>query len=460
MKSWLSLFVLAASAAACQCNQGVNNVGTDAGDGGSTSDAGSMGDSGSPGPDAGNLPDGGSGKIEHLVIVVLENHTFDNLFANFPGAHSVSQFPIPDGGGSVLTAAPCPDVMPIDPCHAHSCALTDWDNGRMDGWFSEPEGAPDAGRLPWCQYQQSQVPGLWDLASNYGLADNYFSSVLAPSFPGHMVLLAAQAGWATDNPSQLIPWGCDDGSSSLVSILPPPDAGTCAPSAVFPCFNIPSGPDLLAPGMTWKFYGTDTVIWGIWSMFDAIKPIRQGPGWTNVVAYNPDFDNDAKNGTLPNVAWLVDQDAYSGHPEPPPLSFSMCKSVTWITEHVNEVINGPQWSTSAVIITWDDFGGFVDDVSPPTSALYGCDATNPYGPGFRLPAIIVSPWVKKGVFHGFTEQASIVRLIEELFSASKQPGQLHAMDPAARDDVAGSLLDAFDFNQTPLPAVPAATQCP
>ena len=165
------------------------------------------------------------------------------------------------------------------------------------------------------------------------------------------------------------------------------------------------------------------------------------------------FDTDVDAGTLPTVTWLVDQDLASGHP---PLSMCVCDE--WVATRVNELITSPYWPTTAVIITWDDFGGFYDHVAPPEQ--YGCDQYQPYGLGFRVPAIIVSPWVKPGVFHGVTEQASIPRLIEELFGGPNAVGMLHAMDPDARDDVAGSLLPAFDFNQTPLPPILAKATCP
>jgi phospholipase C len=225
---------------------------------------------------------------------------------------------------------------------------------------------------------------------------------------------------------------------------------------VFPCFDIPSAPDVLQPGQTWKFYGSDygPLLGGVWSMFDAISSVRNGPGWANVVPYSQ-FATDVQNGTLPTVSWLVNEDLDSGHP---PLS--MCASDTWTAQNLNKLINSPLWSTSAIIITWDDYGGFVDHVPPPVSAQYGCDGTSPYGLGFRLPAILISPWVRRGVFHGLSEQASLVRLIEELFGAPGAVGSLHALDPAARDNVAGSLLDAFDFHQVPLPPVPAKEACP
>jgi phospholipase C len=187
-------------------------------------------------------------------------------------------------------------------------------------------------------------------------------------------------------------------------------------------------------------------------MFDAIDGIRHGSGWSNVVPYSQ-FAGDVGGNDFPNLVWLVDQDLDSGHPP-----FSMCSSVTWTVNFVNMVMQSAYWDTSAILITWDDFGGFYDHVVPPVR--YGCDDQHPYGLGFRLPLILVSPWVRRGVFHGLSEQASVVRLIEELFGDASAVGALHRMDAAARDDVAGSLLGAFDFRQDPLPATPAQASCP
>jgi phospholipase C len=407
------------------------------------------------GVDAGTTANVTQTPIEHLVIIVMENHSFDNLFANFPGAESLSHFEGPNGA---FDAPRAPDRLPRDLCHSHECALTDWANGAMNGWEQVPGNDVNGDHLAWAQYQRSQIPGLWELAENYALADHFHSSMLGPSFPGHMMTLAAQAAWSLDNPTapvvgDLLPiWGCDDPPGTTVNAL---QSGTCTMIKPTPCFNIPSAPDILPAGATWKFYGTSVTVFGtnlVWSLFDAISPIRNGPGWSNVVPES-EFAKDVANGTLPTVSWLVPQDLNSGHP---PLS--MCDSVNFITRHVNEVIRSPLWSSTAIIVTWDDFGGFFDHVPPPSQ--YGCDAQHPYGLGFRLPAIIISPWVKRGVFHDVTEQASIVRLIQELFDPAGATGQLHARDPAARDDVAGSLLPAFDFTQTPLPAVPAQETCP
>jgi phospholipase C len=443
--AFLALAAFALGALACGSKP---HGAADAGDAGAAgADAGDAGFPGADaGPDGGSKGDGGRGSIEHLVVVVLENHTFDNLFAGYPGAESKSHFDGPDGG---FDAPHAPDRLSRDLCHSHECALTDWAGGTNEGWEQTAGANNNGDHLAWAQYRRADIPGFWGLADSYAIADHFHSSMLGPSFPGHTFLLAGQAGWSLGNPSGVsIDWGCDQLPSTRVGTL---DNGTCATKDVFPCFDIPSAPDTLAAGVTWKFYGS-SYLGEVWSMFDAVRSIRQGPGWQNVVDYGS-FEKDLAAGTLPNVSWLVDEDLDSGHP---PLS--MCDSVKWTVKRVNELVNSPYWERSAVLVTYDDFGGFFDHVPPPTQ--YGCDAAHPYGLGFRLPLIIVSPWVKKGVFHGVTEQASVVRLIEELFGGPGAVGSLHARDPAARDDVAGSLLDAFDFDQAPNPAVPAQESCP
>src|SRR5262249_50204139 len=219
-------------------------------------------------PDRG-MPAGETFPIDHVVVIVKENHTFDNYFGSFPGAEGTSV--AHTSTGDVPVGRP-PLILLRDLCHSHACALADWHGGRMDGWNEgDPKNAND--RLAYAQYREADIPNYWQYARHYVLADHFFSSMLVPSFPGHSFFLAAQAGWALGNPSQLIPWGCDDLPGTTVDVLAD---GTCRVESVFPCFDYPTVPDLLPPGVTWKFYGSKEppLVGEVWSRVDAVDPVR------------------------------------------------------------------------------------------------------------------------------------------------------------------------------------------
>src|SRR5215813_10094768 len=209
--------------------------------------------------------------IRHVVVVVKENHTFDNYFGSFSGADGIAQIATAAG----LIAPPhAPDVTPRDLCHNHRCALTDYAAGGMNGW-EQVSGASSGGdNLVYAQYAEADIPNYWQYARRFTLGDQFFANVLGPSFPGHTFVLAAQAGWASGNPDSDLSypfWGCDQYPSARVTVEDP-RAG--APEQRFPCFDIPSLPDVLPAGVNWRFYGTNFyVLPEIWSMFNAIKPI-------------------------------------------------------------------------------------------------------------------------------------------------------------------------------------------
>jgi phospholipase C len=405
--------------------------------------------------------------IRHVVVIVKENHTFDNYFGSFPGAEGTLT-----ADGNICTTpagkAPCahaPDAPPHDLCHEHSCALIDYDHGALDGW-NKPGGSDTGDSLAYAQYTENDIPNYWQYARHFVLGDHFFANELGPSFPGHFFLLAAQAGWAYDNPPTDLPaklaglppkffpphpyWGCDEWEGDTVSIL----AHGTTPSAVFPCFDIPAIPDILPAGVDWKFYGTnwDGFFGEVWSMFDAVDSIRNdAKRWSRVVL-ETQFAKDIQAHALPNVTWLVDQDQYSEHPNLvlPGLNVPLggvCAGEGWTVKYVNQIMQSEYWQDTAIIITYDDFGGWYDHVKPPRQ--YGGTTAEPYGLGFRLPLLIISPYAKPGfIFKEVAEQASIARFIERVFGAQ---GTLHDRDPAAQDAQANDLLNAFDFAQKPQP---------
>jgi phospholipase C len=396
-------------------------------------------------PDA-RPPDAAPIKIHHVVVVVKENHTFDNYFGSFPGAEGIAQITTPHG---VITPPHAPDRTPRDLCHEHACALTDYDGGLMDGWDSVKGSSQNGDDLAYAQYAEADIPNYWQYARHFTLADHFFADELGPSFPGHTFVLAAQVGWATGNPptNVLHPyWGCDQDANATVTIQ---NQTTCQDEQVAPCFHIPSVPDVLPDGVDWKFYGTNFYLLPeIWSMFDAIDSIRHGPGWSHIVNANT-FDSDVDNGTLPAVSWLVDQDLDDEHPA----VGGVCAGENWTVGHLNHLMQSPLWADTAILFTMDDFGGWYDHVKPPRQ--YGCDPQHPYGLGFRLPLIVISPYAKAGyVMHGTAEQASIPKFIETVFGAPA----LSTLDPAAQDGQANDLMDAFDFTQQPLPPLVLQTR--
>ena len=391
--------------------------------------AGDAGDAGNPG-----MP------IQHVVIIVKENHTFDNYFGSFPGAEGTAQCQTSQGP---IAPPRAPDAMPRDLDHSHTSALAEWNQGAMNGWDSVSTTSSSGDNLAYAQYQEADIPNYWAYAKAFTLGDHFFANVLGPSFPGHMFTIAAQAAWSFDNPDTptfTAYWGCDEPASNLEPIFVD---GGCTVGNVSPCFQIPSVPDVLPAGVDWKFYGSNFYLLPeIWSMFDAIKPIRQGPGWSNVVNVST-FDSDVAAGKLPAVSWLVDQDLADEHPQ----VGTICNGENWTVGHINALMQSSYWGHVAIVFTMDDFGGWYDHVPPPRQ--YGCDAQHPYGLGFRLPLLVISPWAKPGfVFTEQAEQASIAKFIETVFGSTHA---LSDLDPAAQDGQANDLMGAFDFTQKALP---------
>jgi len=389
--------------------------------------------------------------IKHIVVVVKENHTFDNYFGSFPGAEGTTTCKKSDG--STFPCPHAPNFTSHDLSHAHSAGLVDYNNGKMDGWdLPGSSSGTNTDNLAYAQYTEQDIPNYWQYAKHYTLADHFFSEMIGPSFPGHLAVLAGQAGWALGNPDAIPYWGCDQPPATRIEIQ---DQKTCTTKQIFPCFDIPTVPDILPAGVNWKFYGSNFYVLNeIWSMFNGVKSIRNGPGWQNVVNVSQ-FETDIDNKTLPAVSWLVNQDLNGEHPGIP--GEGICNGENWTVKKLNKLMASEYWKDTVVFFTMDDFGGWYDHVPPPRK--YGCDPAAPYGLGFRLPLIIMSPYSKPGfIFKEVAEHASIPKFIGKVFGATKT---LHDLDPAAQDAQANDLMNAFDFNQAPLvPLILKERTCP
>jgi phospholipase C len=270
------------------------------------------------------------------------------------------------------------------------------------------------------------------------LADAFFSSLQGPSFPNHLYTVGAQSGGALNNPTNSpARWGCDSPANSRVLIFN--DDGDLR--HVYPCFDFKTLADLLQnEGLSWGYYAPGIGQSGyIWSALDAIRHIRLISLWQQHVVPTEQFVLDAQSGNLPAVSWLVANAELSEHPPA-----SVCIGENWTVTQLNAVMTGPDWDSTVVFLTWDDFGGFYDHVAPPVVDNFG------FGP--RVPFLIISPWAKRDyITHTTLEFSSVLKFIEERFD----------LDPLTeRDKDANDLIDSFNFDRQPRrPLILNTRQC-
>jgi len=380
---------------------------------------------------------GGIQKIQHVVFMVKENRTFDNYFGTYPGADGATSGLTSTGLTVALT--PASYSTPRDLCHYRTCAEADVDGGKMDG-FDLYQGSVGGDYLAYTQFSQQLIPNYWSYAQHFVLADKMFSSLTGPSYPNHLYTVGAQSGGVIDNPiSASTTWGCDSDDAGEVDVMDPVSGQV---TYQFPCFDFETLADRLQnAGISWRYYAPPEGQPGYnFSTLDAIRHIRFSDLWTQYVVSDTQFTKDAASGNLPAVSWLVTANSQSDHPP-----FSVCAGENWTTQQLNAIMQGPDWASTAVFLTWDDWGGFYDHVAPPTVDVYGL--------GPRVPLIIISPYAIAGyISHTQYEFASFLQFVEQDFN-------LPAL--TARDAQANSVLDSFDFNQSPIPPFVLGTHtCP
>ncbi len=375
----------------------------------------------------------GSSPIQHVVFIIQENRSFNNLFLGYPGA--TTQGYGYDTKGNKISLQPIDLATEWDIDHADTDFFAACDGTgklpgtqcKMDGWNNEQTTLHVPPNAPYAYVPRSEIRPYWDMARQYVLADGMFSSNIDASFVAHQYAVAAYASHTVNGPAG--PWGCEGGSNDTVPRL---TARRTAGSRVVTCFDNPSiGSEADAAGVSWRFYaGNIYGDGGLWSSYQAVKPIFDGPDWNADVVNPPSqFLTDIAGGTLAGITWITPTYGTSDHG-----GMSASKGPAWVASVVNAIGTSPYWNSTAIFLMWDDWGGWFDPVAPPFEDYDGL--------GFRVPMIVISPYAKRGyVTHAQYETASVVRYMEDNFGLA----QMAAADARAADPAG----DALDYNQKP-----------
>ena len=404
--------------------------------------------------------------IKHVVVIMQENRSFDSYFGTYPGADGL---PV-DANGNFATCVPDPAagtcVYPyhdfrdanIGGPHSFSSSITDINNGQMNGFISATEaaGAPRVDVMGY--HDRREIPTYWNYAHGYVLQDHMFAPTLAWSQVDHNYMVS---GWSAT---------CSD----------PSDVSTCktamGPTDPNKAPAYPSQPDYAWTDITYLLHKAG-VSWGYYvssgtqpdcddgALTCIQKPQPSACGTPNVWNPLPDFltvhqDNETGNimdvrnfytaaatGTLPAVSWVIPGAGNSEHP-----SALVSTGQSYVAGLVSALQNGPDWESTAVFLSWDDWGGFYDHVVPPT--------VDGYGYGIRIPGLVISPWAKHGyIDHQVLSHDAYLKFIEDDFLGSQRLDPTTDGRPDPRPDIReskaalGDIANDFDFTQKLQPRV-------
>jgi phospholipase C len=380
----------------------------------------------------------GTGKIEHIVYIVQENRSFNNLFEGYPGADTVSRGK--DSKGRTIQLRPVSLATEYDIDHSASAMFAACDGTgklpgtkcRMDGFDREGSyGGPANPEYVYVPHKETKP--YFDMAHEGVLADRMFQSQLDESFVAHQYIIAAQAHSSVNVP--WLAWGCEGGPGDSVQTITHQRAVAASQPA---CFDYQTlGDEFDTAGLEWRFYTSkySQPLGGYWSGYQAVRHIFKGPDWRkDIITPQKRFLTDVAAGKLPSFTWITPTCPDSDH-----LACGGGFGPSWVASVVNAVGESKFWKTTAIFVQWDDWGGLYDPVAPP---YRGYD-----GVGFRVPLLVLSPYAKANyVSHVQYETASVLRFAEDLFGL----GQLAAADRRATSPAA----DCFDFSQKARAFVP------
>ena len=407
-------------------------------------------------------------KLKHLIFIVQESRSFDHFFGTFPGA---------DG---IPTNPPCQ----IDPQHPSACdtpypdhkagnmggpstnayQVQDVDGGKMDGFVESAEQAESGRCGSHCKvdvmgfHDGTDLPNYWAYASAYTLFDHFYESVEAWSLPAHLALFSGWSASCTQPAYQASQPNVDDCASSFDDQTWSPAGDGAAPT---PYLWTDITYLLHQHAVSWNAYldgglgppigPPDTEVQGIWIPLGGFETVVDDGQYPNAIGSTAlDFRNQALAGTLPQVSWVIPNYLDSDQPQA-----SIKTSQSYVTSLVNAVMKGPDWDSSAILIVWDNMGGFYDHEPPPF-------ALDSEGPGLRVGSILISPYAKAGfIDHRIATTDSYLKLIEDVFLDGERISQSGRPDPRPdyRDQAKrlSDLLDAFDFSAPPRPALVLST---
>ena len=391
-------------------------------------------------------------KIKHVIVIVQENRSFDSYFGHFPGATGIPKgvcVPDPVNGGCVKPFVDHKDSNQGGP-HDNSNALADINKGMMNGYVGQAElhchGVAPCPTDVMGYHTKSDIPDYWAYAKNFVLSDHFFESDHSWSFPAHLFLVS---GWSASckTASPVSCTGTDDPRDRTASD-PRPFAWT---------------------DLTWLL-NRDHVSWGyfldggagkggvpeIWNTLPGFRDVHHD-GQDGNVQPLASFMSEAASGHLPAVSWIVPKPADSEHP-----AALVSRGQAYVTRLINAVMRSKDWDSSAIFLSWDDWGGFYDQVVPPQKDALGY--------GIRVPNIVISPFAKHGfVDHTVSSTDSYLKFIEDDFLHGARLNPMTDGRPdsrtVVRENLTDNLVQDFNFSQAARPPLilnpcPATTLVP
>jgi phospholipase C len=413
-------------------------------------------------------------KIKHIIIIMQENRSFDHYFGTYPGADGI---PMANGVPTVCANDPVTGqcIQPFHDSndinyggpHGYTAAMTDINNGKMDGFIvsliegqknycSDPktpgctrgELGPDV--MGW--HDAREIPNYWAYAENFVLQDHMFEPSASWSLPAHLFLIS---GWSArcSNP--------DDAMSCTNDVNNPPQAKFNSKKEDYAWTDITYL--LHKYNISWGYFLTEGIEPDCENdqMFCDKQPLRLDvpsvmnplPNFATVhedgqlshIRPTKEFYETLKDGTLPSISWIIPEYGDSDHP-----SNSIHAGQAYVTGLINAIMQSPEWNSTVIFLAWDDWGGFYDHVVPP--------AIDENGYGLRVPALVISPYAKKGwIDHQTLSFDAYLKFIEDIFLNGQRLDPATDGRPDSRPTVRenaiqlGDLLNDFDFSQQPIP---------